>query len=111
MVSDSTDFSKNAPHSKLEMVFTKENSGSSLAIVILGAGRRKGAVETSPEYQQEDLLHNSIERLRYGTRLSKQTKLPALVRDSAPDEVSKEELSEAFMMRLVLEQELGLSPK
>ncbi len=32
-----------------------------------------------------------------------------MVTGGAPDKASKQELSEAFMMKLVLEQELGLS--
>jgi uncharacterized SAM-binding protein YcdF (DUF218 family) len=87
------------------------NSKNPQAIVILGGGRRKGALETPPDYQQQDLSSSSMERLRYGARLTKQTKLPILVTGGAPDKASKQELSEAFMMKLVLEQELGLSPK
>jgi uncharacterized SAM-binding protein YcdF (DUF218 family) len=52
-----------------------------------------------------------MERLRYGARLARQTKLPILITGSAPDKATKEELSEAFMMKLVLEQDLGLSPQ
>ena len=79
--------------------------------MILGGGRRKGALETHPEHQQQDLSPNSMERLRYGARLAKQTKLPILVTGGAPDKASTQELSEAFVMKLVLEQELGLSPQ
>jgi uncharacterized SAM-binding protein YcdF (DUF218 family) len=89
----------------------KGNSENSQAIVILGGGRRKGALETPPDYQQQDLSSSSMERLRYGARLARQTKLPILVTGGAPDKASKQELSEAFMMKLVLEQELGLSPQ
>ena len=80
-------------------------------IVILGGWRRKGTLETPAEYQQQDLSPNSMERLRYGARLAKQTKLPILVTGGAPDKASQEDLSEAFVMKLVLEQELGLSPQ
>jgi uncharacterized SAM-binding protein YcdF (DUF218 family) len=87
------------------------NSENPQAIVILGGGRRKGALETPPDYQQQDLSSSSIERLRYGVRLARQTKLPILVTGGTPDKASKQELSEAFMMKLVLEQELSLSPQ
>jgi uncharacterized SAM-binding protein YcdF (DUF218 family) len=49
------------------------------AIIILGGGRRKGALETPPGYQQQNLSANSMERLRYGARLARQTKLSILV--------------------------------
>ena len=87
------------------------NSENPQAIVILGGGRRKGASETPPEHQQEDLSPSSMERIRYGARLARQTKLPILVTGGAPDKASKQDLSEAFVMKLVLEQELGLSPQ
>ena len=90
---------------------SKVNSDIPEVIVILGGGRRKGALETPPVYQQQDLSPSSMERLRYGARLAKQTKLPILVTGGAPDKVSKQDLSEAFVMKLVLEQELGLSPQ
>jgi uncharacterized SAM-binding protein YcdF (DUF218 family) len=90
---------------------SKVNSANPEVIVILGGGRRKGALETPSEYQQQDLSPNSVERLRYGARLAKQTKLPILVTGGAPDKTSQEDLSEANVMKLVLEQELGLSPQ
>ena len=90
---------------------SKVNSANPEVIVILGGGRRKGALESPSEYQQQDLSPNSMERLRYGARLAKQAKLPILVTGGAPDKASKQELSEAFLMKLVLEQELGLSPQ
>ncbi len=58
---------------------SKVNSANPEVIVILGGGRRKGALETPTEYKQQDLSPNSMERLRYGARLAKQTKLPILV--------------------------------
>ena len=90
---------------------SKVKSANPEVIVILGGGRRKGALETPAEYQQQDLTPSSMERLRYGARLAKKTKLPILVTGGAPDKTSKEDLSEALMMKLVLEQELGLSPQ
>lgn len=73
-------------------------------------GAAKGALETPLDYQQQDLSPSSMERLRYGARLARQTQLPVMLTGGAPDKASKQELSEAFMMKLVLEQELGLSP-
>jgi uncharacterized SAM-binding protein YcdF (DUF218 family) len=96
---------------KIASDISKGNSPSPQAIVILGGGRRKGALETTFEYQQQDLSPSSMERLRHGARLAKKTKLPILVTGGAPDKTSKEDLSEAFVMKLVLEQELGLSPQ
>ena len=90
---------------------SKVNSANPKVIVILGGGRRKGALETPPDYQQQDLSSSSMERLRYGARLARQTKLPILVTGGAPDKASKQELSEAFVMKLVLEKELGLAPQ
>ena len=108
---DFSDFSNNTPHAKSKIISIKEHSLNPQAIVILGGGRRKGALETPTEYQQQDLSPNSMERLRYGARLAKQTKLPILVTGGAPDKASKQELSEAYVMKLVLERELGLSPQ
>ena len=108
---DISNLSNNTPHAKSKIISTKEHSPTPQAIVILGGGRRKGALETPTEYQQQDLSPNSMERLRYGARLAKQTKLPILVTGGAPDKVSKQKLSEAYVMKLVLEQELGLSPQ
>jgi uncharacterized SAM-binding protein YcdF (DUF218 family) len=124
--SHAADFSKGTLHPQSEIVSSKENkvkkaatpddlskgnATSPQAIVILGGGRRKGALETPLEYQQQDLSPSSMERLRYGTRLAKQTNLPILVTGGAPDKAARQEFSEAFMMKLVLEKELGLSPQ
>ena len=87
------------------------NSKSPEAIVILGGGRRKGALEVPKEYQQQDLTSNSMERLRHGARLAKQTQLPILVSGGAPDRSSPQELAEGQVMQKVLEQELALSPR
>jgi uncharacterized SAM-binding protein YcdF (DUF218 family) len=81
------------------------------AIIILGGGLRKSALEVPKTYQQQDLTPNSIERLGHGARLAKQTQLPVLVTDGAPDRNSPQDVSEGHMMQLVLEQELGLIPR
>ena len=50
----------------------KTRSGPTAAIVVLGAGR----VPRARELGMADLKSNSIERLRYGVRLARQTGLP-----------------------------------
>jgi hypothetical protein len=100
---DSSDFSKNRPHPNSKIVSTKENSASPQAFVILGSVRHKGALERLSEYQEQDIYPSSMERLRYGASLARQTKLPILVSVGAPDKASKQKLSEAFMVKLVLE--------
>lgn len=106
-----TETHKGTQKGKIATDISKGNSPSPQAIVILGGGRRKGALETTFEYQQQDLSPSSMERLRHGARLAKKTKLPILVTGGAPDKTSKEDLSEASVMKLVLEQEFGLSPQ
>lgn len=126
VANNSAEFSDNTLHSESEAAssrkiekqkpaisinISKDNSASPEAIVILGGGRRKGALEAPQEYQQQDLSPNSMERLRHGARLARQTKLPILVTGGAPDKASKQELSEAHVMKLILDQELGLEPQ
>lgn len=81
------------------------------AIIILGGGRRKGALESAIDYQQQDLSSSSLGRLRYGARLAKQTNLPILVTGGAPDKTDSNDLAEAELMKIVLEKEYSLSPK
>lgn len=52
-----------------------------------------------------------MEKLEYGATLARQTKLSILVTGRSPDKASKQDLLEAVMMNLVLEQELDLSPQ
>jgi uncharacterized SAM-binding protein YcdF (DUF218 family) len=85
-------------------------SHQALAIVILGGGRQKGVIDL-PEYQYQNLGPQSMERLRAGTRLAKETNLPILLTGGAPDRTSDQDLSEAALMKKVLEQELAISPK
>lgn len=80
------------------------------AIVILGGGRQKGAIDL-PEYQYQNLGPQSIERLRAGARLAKQSNLPILLTGGTPDRTSDQNLSEAELMKKVLERELAISPK
>lgn len=69
------------------------------AIVILGAG-----VALAPEYGTHTLGANSLQRVRYGAKLSRQTKLPILVSGGNPDKTPQ---PEAFYMQQALTEELG----
>ncbi len=81
------------------------------AIIVLGGGRRKGALEAPIDYNQQDLSPSSLERLRYGARLAKQTNLPILLTGGAPDKTDTKDLAEAEVMKIVLEKEYSISPK
>lgn len=75
------------------------------AIVILGGGRYPGA----PEYGAADTVSNeTLERLRYGARLARQTNLPVIV-SGGP--VFGEEISEGELMKRVLEEDFGVKVK
>jgi uncharacterized SAM-binding protein YcdF (DUF218 family) len=78
------------------------------AIIILGGGRRVGALDAQPQYQQQDVSVASMERLRLGARLAKVTGLPILVTGGAPDRVSEKDIPEATLMSHVLRDELGI---
>lgn len=80
------------------------------AIVILGSGRRLGALDL-PEYQHQDISPTAMERVRLGARLAKQTKLPILVTGGTPDQVEANEFSEAELMAKVLQDELHVFAK
>ena len=107
--------------------FSNENSGSSTirgdqhakanasqekpqAIVILGGGKRRGALEL-PEYGFSDVSKETMERLRVGAKLAKQNGLPVLLTGGAPDATSANDLSEAAVMAAVLKDELGVKAK
>jgi len=83
---------------------------NSAAIVVLGGGRRKGAIE-SPQYQNQDLSAASLERLRIGARLAHEAGLPILVTGGAPDQTSPSDLSEAVVMAQILNKEFKLQAK
>jgi uncharacterized SAM-binding protein YcdF (DUF218 family) len=70
------------------------------AIVILGGGSYIGA----PEYGIDTVSRTTLERLRYGARLHRQTSLPVLVTGGA---TSGARSSEAEQMRDVLEQDFA----
>lgn len=67
------------------------------AVVILGAGRRSHA----PEFGGETVNRLSLERLRYGARLARESGLPVLVSGGAP----AGGVPEALLMRTALEQD------
>ncbi len=81
------------------------------AIIILGGGRRIGALDAPSQYQQQDVSVASMERLRFGARLAKVTQLPILVTGGAPDRVSEKDIPEATLMSHVLQDELGVGAK
>jgi uncharacterized SAM-binding protein YcdF (DUF218 family) len=81
------------------------------AIIILGDGRRQGALDAPRGYQNQDVSSGSMERLRLGARLAKATHLPVLVTGGAPDRVDEKDLSEATLMSHVLQDELGIKAK
>ncbi len=70
------------------------------AVVVLGAGKRTYA----PEFGGETVNRLSLERLRYGARLARQTGLPVLVSGGAPSG----DLPEAELMKATLEQDFGV---
>lgn len=71
------------------------------AIVILGGGVRPEAVE----YGGDTLGRLTLERVRYGAYLARQTGLPLLVTGGAPEPGVR---AEADLMREALEREYGL---
>lgn len=75
------------------------------AIVILAGGRYAEA----PEYDDRDTVSRyTLERLRYGARLQKQTGLPLLVSGGKP---FGRDVAEAELMRQVLENEFRVPVK
>jgi uncharacterized SAM-binding protein YcdF (DUF218 family) len=71
------------------------------AIVILGGGVRRHA----PEYGGDTLGRLTLERVRYGARVARQTGLPVLVTGGS---VLRDGESEAKLMRDALENEFGV---
>ncbi len=78
--------------------------GAEQAIVILGGGRRSGAIEY-PQYQDQNIEARAMERVRYGVTLSQTTLLPILLTGGAPDATSSNELTEAELTQKVLNNE------
>lgn len=81
-------------------LLTPEAMRGAQAIVILGGGKNRHA----PEYGGESVNRLTLERLRYGARLARQTHLPILVTGGAPSGG----LPEATLMKAALEQDFGL---
>jgi uncharacterized SAM-binding protein YcdF (DUF218 family) len=81
-------------------LLTPEAARSTQAIVILGGGKNGHA----PEYGGESVNRLTLERLRYGARLARQTGLPILVTGGAP----VAGLPEATLMKAALEQDFRL---
>ncbi len=77
-----------------------EAARSAHAIVILGGGKRRNA----PEYGGETVNRLSLERLRYGAHLARETGLPLLVTGGAPTG----DTPEAELMQAVLEIDFGI---
>lgn len=94
----------------VEMKQLVVNDPAQSAIVILGGGRRKGAIEV-PEYGNDDVSKETMERIRLGARLAKKTKLPILVTGGAPDAIAGKNSSEAQIMSLVLKNEFDIKVK
>jgi uncharacterized SAM-binding protein YcdF (DUF218 family) len=86
------------------------NLGSEQAIVILGGGRRGGAIEY-PQYQNQDIGIRSTERLRYGVTLAQATALPILLTGGAPDATSSHELAEAELIQRILKNEFQIQAR
>jgi uncharacterized SAM-binding protein YcdF (DUF218 family) len=72
------------------------------AIVILGGGVRQQA----PEYGGDTLGRLTLERVRYGAHLARQTGLPVLVTGGRPDTATQ---SEADLMRAAMQSEYGMT--
>ncbi len=86
------------------------NEPSTHAIVILGGGRQKGALDL-PDYQYQNLSPQSMERLRAGAKLAKAINLPILLTGGAPDRMDARDLSEAKVMSIILKKELGIDAR
>ncbi len=88
----------------------KSNPHHKQAIVVLGGGRRRGALETV-HYHNQDLSAATLDRLRLAAQFSKKTTLPILASGGAPDRTTKDELSEAELMALVLNNEFSITAR
>ena len=84
--------------------------GAEQAIVILGGGRRSGAIEY-PQYQNQSIEARAMERVRYGVTLSQATHLPILLTGGAPDATSSNELTEAELTQKVLKNEFQVQAR
>ncbi len=101
----------NQLHNKNQKPVTSQLDEAPQAIIILGSGRRKGALDAPRGYQNQDVSSGSMERLRLGARLAKITHFPILVTGGAPDRVDEKDLPEAILMSRVLQDEFGIAAK
>lgn len=83
-----------------QFAVTTEAAARAEAIVILGGGRRRHA----PEYGGETVNRLTLERLRYGARLARDTGLPILVSGGAPSG----DAPEADLMQAALEIDFNM---
>ena len=81
--------------------FDRARADGAQAIVILGGGAR----DYAPEYGGVTLSTLSLERVRYGAKLARETRLPVLV---SGGQVDPKAPVEAFLMRDVLTREFGV---
>ncbi len=84
--------------------------GAEQAIVILGGGRRGGAIEYL-QYQYQNIEARAMERVRYGVTLSQATHLPLLITGGAPDAISSNDLTEAELTQKVLNNEFQVQAR
>ena len=78
-----------------------EDARTAQAVVILGGGVRRAALE----YAGDTLGRLSLERVRYGAKLARETGLPVLVSGGS---VFGDTATEASLMRAALEQEFNV---
>ena len=84
-------------------VITPQQLKSVQAIVVLAGGRRAYA----PEFGGDTINRISLERLRYGAKLARETKLPVLVAGGAPSHGTPE----GELMRRALLEDYGITAK
>lgn len=82
---------------------TREELARAQAIVILGGGNYHGA----PEYEGDTVNAFTLERLRYGARLARETRLPVAVTGGAP----MGGRPEGETMRDSLATDFGITPR
>jgi uncharacterized SAM-binding protein YcdF (DUF218 family) len=82
--------------------FDASAAADAQAIVILGGGTRRGA----PEYGGDTMNRLTLERVRYGARVAKETALPVLVSGGRPRGAQS---TEAQVMRDALASEYGIA--
>jgi len=84
-------------------VISSKDLAQAQAIVILAGGRRSRA----PEFGGETVSPLTLERIRYGAHLARETHLPLLVTGGAPSKGTPE----AELMRRTLVEDFGITPR